>query len=137
METLFRNLIALEQCYGDGDFITSYVFLMDSLISSTKDVELLCNKGIITHGLGSDEEVSALINKLCKEVVMGGFQYKTLCDDVNKYYRNIWHKWRATLKRDYFNTPWMVLKFVAAILLLLLTTTGTVFAILSFIVHGS
>ncbi|KAF8408400.1 hypothetical protein HHK36_007550 [Tetracentron sinense] len=137
-ETLFRNLIALEQCYGDCDFITSYVFLMDNLISSTKDVELLRNKGIITNGLGSDKELSDVINKLCKEVVMGGFQFKKLCDDVNAYYKNIYHKWHATLKRDYFNTPWMIIStLLAAILLLLLIATGTLFDILSFSVHSS
>ncbi|PON95335.1 hypothetical protein TorRG33x02_088570 [Trema orientale] len=44
-EPLFRNLISLEQCLPNCEgLITSYAILFDNLVSSTKDMEILCKK---------------------------------------------------------------------------------------------
>ncbi|KAF9588001.1 hypothetical protein IFM89_006880 [Coptis chinensis] len=63
----FRNLIALEQSGKDeATYFTNYVLLLDCLINTSSDVALLRECGIITSVMGSDEEVSKMINKLCK-----------------------------------------------------------------------
>ncbi|MCL7049527.1 hypothetical protein MKW94_017085 [Papaver nudicaule] len=119
-ELLFRNIIAYEQCSEGRDmYMTSYAFLMDSLIDSAQDVEMLRNKGIITNILGSDEDVSNLFNKLCCELITDNFYYSHLRDQVNEYYKR------------------RLLSLVAGSLLIVLTFTGAVFAILSFFVHKS
>ncbi|MBW4919545.1 DUF247 domain-containing protein, partial [Klebsiella pneumoniae] len=56
-ETIFRNLVAYEKYIGNSDF-TDYLFFMDCLINSPKDVELLRHRGIIENMLGDDEYVS-------------------------------------------------------------------------------
>ncbi|OVA16507.1 Protein of unknown function DUF247 [Macleaya cordata] len=137
-DSLLRNLIASEQCCdGHVTYMTSYAFFMDSLINSADDVGLLRNQGIITNYLGDDEDVSALFNKLCCEVTLANFYYAELCDQVNIYYKTRWHKWRATLKRDYFHNPWAILSVIAAVVLLALTLTSTIFGSLSYLVHKS
>ncbi|KAF8392726.1 hypothetical protein HHK36_023075 [Tetracentron sinense] len=75
-ETLLRNLIASEQCYNRyATCITSYAFLMDSLINSADDVKYLCHHEIIINYLGEDEDVASLFNKLCNEVTLVNFYY--------------------------------------------------------------
>ncbi|KAK6927513.1 Protein of unknown function DUF247, plant [Dillenia turbinata] len=47
-ETLFPNLIAFEQCYyRDDSYIVDYVYFLDCLINTPKDVKLLVQNGII------------------------------------------------------------------------------------------
>ncbi|KAI3912081.1 hypothetical protein MKW92_002877 [Papaver armeniacum] len=137
-DTLLRNLIASEQCCdGHVTYMTSYAFFMDSLINTGEDVGVLRKEGIMTNYLGDDEDVAALFNKLCCEVTLANFYYSELCDQVNTYYKTRWHVWRATLKRDYFHSPWAIVSFVGALILLFLTLTSTLFAILSFTIHKS
>jgi hypothetical protein len=48
METVFRNLINFEQCYPNCEArFTSYAILVDNLINSAKDADIL-NKNDIT-----------------------------------------------------------------------------------------
>ena len=75
-ECLFRNLIALDQChYPDEPYICSYVSLIDSLIHTKDDVELLVEKEVISHDLGSHKELATMVNGLCKYVVVNGTCY--------------------------------------------------------------
>ncbi|KAL6190996.1 hypothetical protein ACLB2K_037389 [Fragaria x ananassa] len=67
-ETIFRNLIAIEQCYhGYSNVITSYAILMDNLISSKEDVELLCKEKVIGNWL-SDEDGCKFFSNLYKDI---------------------------------------------------------------------
>ncbi|KAF8387638.1 hypothetical protein HHK36_026291 [Tetracentron sinense] len=135
-ETLLRNLIASEQCCnGRATYITSYAFLMDSLINSADDVKFLRRHEIITNYLGDDEGVSTLFNNLCNEVTLVNFKHARVCDLVNAHYKARRHVWRAMLMRNYFHSPWAILSFIAAILLLIFTFTGTLFSILSYTIQ--
>ncbi|XP_026431367.1 UPF0481 protein At3g47200-like [Papaver somniferum] len=137
-DTLLRNFIASEQCCeGHVTYMTSYAFLMDSLINSGQDVGVLRKQGILKNYLGDDEAVAALFNKLCCEVTLANFYYSELCDEVNTYYTSRWHGWGAAFNRDYLSTPWKIASLVGAIILLALTLTSAVFAILSFFIHKS
>ncbi|KAF9611867.1 hypothetical protein IFM89_036511 [Coptis chinensis] len=133
-EPFFRNLIAFEQCHKDcTNQFTSYASLMDSLISNTHDVALLHHHGIIDSWLGNYEDVSLLFNKLCAEVNLEHhYHFFNLSEQVNAYCKSRWHEWVAALKRDYFNNPWAILSFVAAILIITFTFTQTLFSILSY-----
>ncbi|OVA10391.1 Protein of unknown function DUF247 [Macleaya cordata] len=132
-DVILRNLVAMEQCDGTlKPLVTSYVLLLDILINSEKDVRLLCHKKIVQCYLGDDEELAVVINNLCKGVSITKFYHDGLCHRCNAYFETKWHKWRAILKHDYFNTPWAVLSFTAAVILLLLTFLQTLFAILSY-----
>ncbi|KAI3947668.1 hypothetical protein MKX01_034333 [Papaver californicum] len=117
-DLLFRNIIAYEQCQM-------------GVIYSAQDVEMIRNKGIITNTLCSDEDVSNLFNKLCRELIADNFYYFQLRDQVNDYYKRRRHFWKTIVKRDYCNNPCQVLSLVAGFLLIVLTFTGSVFAILS------
>ncbi|GKV50756.1 hypothetical protein SLEP1_g57452 [Rubroshorea leprosula] len=132
-ESLYRNLIACEQFNAACPaFVTEYVALMDSLINSGKDVELLCKRGIIDNWLGDDESVAVLFNRLRDHtnIYKEQFFYARLFKNVNKHYETPWNKWKANLWHKYFNNPWAFISFLAATLLILLTVLQTIFTIL-------
>ncbi|KAF5958793.1 hypothetical protein HYC85_006018 [Camellia sinensis] len=130
--SLFLNLIAFEQCQLDcSNDITSYMIFMDNLINSPTDVAYLHYHGIIEHGLGSGAEVADLFNRLCEEVAfdINDSYLSRLSEQVNKYYTDRWNAWRESLKHNYFNHPWAIISFVAAVVLLVLTLAQTFYAV--------
>jgi hypothetical protein len=63
-ETIFRNAISYEQCYHNCQHkITSYAVLLDSLINTAKDIDILCKYEIIENWL-NPEDAAQLFNKL-------------------------------------------------------------------------
>ncbi|XP_039139690.1 UPF0481 protein At3g47200-like isoform X2 [Dioscorea cayenensis subsp. rotundata] len=133
--TLFRNLIAFEQCYPNTrTYITIYAAFMDRLIDTPKDVRLLHLNGILTNGLSTDEAAADLFNKLCYQIHYASDRnyLHELFVDVNKYYYSRWNQWRARLMRDYFSNPWTIISLMAAVLLLLLTVEQSFFSAYSY-----
>ncbi|XP_022961905.1 UPF0481 protein At3g47200-like [Cucurbita moschata] len=133
-EPIMRNLIAFEHFpLEDKSKCTQYITFMDKLISTEKDVSLLVQAEIIINNIGgSDKEVSKLFNNLCKFV-------EERCDDkfneISKALRDHcnkrWNKAKASLKHNYFNTPWAAISFSAATLLIILTLLQTIFSAIS------
>ena len=131
-KSLFLNLMALEQCHLDcSNDITSYVVFMDNLINSPEDVGYLHSHGIMEHWLGSDSEVADLFNRLCEEVVfdINDSYLSSLSEKVNRYYNHRWNTWGASLKHNYFSSPWTIISFVAAVILLVLTFVQTFYGV--------
>lgn len=133
--SLLRNLIALEQCYTPaGIYVTTYAWFMNRIIDTPMDVALLRQHKIIENGLGSDEEVADVFNKLGKEVIMD-LQVCYLSDlvkDVTKHCDNKCNSRWASLNHNYLTSPWASISVFAAILLFLLTIIQTVFSVLSY-----
>ncbi|KAL9233883.1 hypothetical protein vseg_008819 [Gypsophila vaccaria] len=128
-ETLFRNIMAFEQChYYYDSYIIDYFALLDSLINTPKDVEILSRKGIIENWLGNNEEVANLFSKIFKQTRLKdpNFYYSGICRDLNAYASSSWHRWRAILKHDYFSHPWAAISVVYAIVILILTVLQVV-----------
>ncbi|KAG7995595.1 hypothetical protein I3843_01G117900 [Carya illinoinensis] len=133
-ETFLQNLIAYEQNdpYKVSNYVTDYMCFMDDLIDSPKDVELLRRKGIIENWLGEDEVVSTMVNKLGHHVFFSpnNIIYAKTSIDMNKHCAKRWNVWMAKLRHKYFNSPWALLSVLAAIILLGLAITQTVFSII-------
>ncbi|XP_048438755.1 UPF0481 protein At3g47200-like [Pyrus x bretschneideri] len=127
-ELLLRNLIAFEQCHCDCNYFSDYIFLMDNLVNTPNDVELLVKNGIVENLLGDKNKVSTLINSLGKGVVFdkASFYYATLTADINKYYKKPWNEWKANLKQKYFNTTWDTISVIGAPIAIILTFVQTV-----------
>ncbi|XP_020276434.1 UPF0481 protein At3g47200-like [Asparagus officinalis] len=133
--SVFRNLIAFEQCYpGSKTYITIYAAFMDCIIDTAEDVKLLDLKGILVNRLSTDEVVADLFNQLCNQIHYAS-DMNYLGDvfvKVKKYHESKWHRWRAGLIRDYFSNPWAGIAVVAAIVLFLLTIEQSIFDALSY-----
>ncbi|KAJ0982489.1 hypothetical protein J5N97_010744 [Dioscorea zingiberensis] len=134
-DTLFRNLIAFEQCYPDTrTYITIYAAFMDCIIDTPKDVSLLHLNGVLSNRLSTDEAAADLFNKLCYQIHYASDRnyLRELFVNVNEYHHSSWNKWRAGLMRDYFSNPWAIISLIAAVVLLLLTIEQSFFSAYSY-----
>ncbi|KAJ4825909.1 hypothetical protein Tsubulata_006478 [Turnera subulata] len=131
--SLYRNLIAYEQRFqGSAQYITSYFILMDHLIDTPKDVELLVQKRVLENDWGGWEEVSDLFNSICKQVVVQEFYYAGLCEEVNQHYNTEWYRYKADFRRDHCTNPWTIISLIAGSVLLVLTALQTVYSVLGY-----
>ncbi|XP_052136834.1 UPF0481 protein At3g47200-like [Oryza glaberrima] len=134
-ERMFLNLMAFEKLHpGAGNEVTAFVFFMDELINTAKDVRLLRAKGIIKHGLGSDEAVANLINNTLTKgaAIDPETSLYNVIVKVDAYSKKRRNNWRAILLHTYFSNPWVFISLVTATVLLIATVIQTVYAIMSF-----
>ena len=132
-EVLVRNVMALELChYGMHQYVTDYYQILDFLVDTTKDVDILCDKNIVVNYLGDRDAIKSLVNNLNKEIAWNSSSadYYKLCEELNAYYGEPWHRWKATLRRQYFSTPWRIASTIAAVILLVLTLIQTICSII-------
>ena len=121
-EHIFRNIMALEQYhYPKEAYICNYIVLLDFLINTRDDAELLVDKKIIVHSLGSNKEVAKMVNKLGKEIVEKNSCYLQLAKILNEHYENWWNKNIASLKTVYFRDIWRGTATFVGIIVLLAT----------------
>ncbi|KAL7160826.1 hypothetical protein ACSBR2_041468 [Camellia fascicularis] len=126
-ERLLRNLIAFEQCYTGFDrntghygldlYFTSYATLMDRLVDTENDVQVLEKAGVIYSRLGDREEASDLFHSLCKEIVLprDSFYFAQACNQAAIHSKRRWPKYLVGyLRRTYFTNPWTFIAFVVA-----------------------
>ncbi|XP_027356290.1 UPF0481 protein At3g47200-like [Abrus precatorius] len=135
-EILFRNMVALEQChYTDEAYITDYVAVWDFLVNTSRDVDILVRNRVLVNWLGGTDSVANLFNGLWKNITHSNFSsdYFHLCEDLNGFCRDPWRKLKATLRRDYCNSPWQTAASIAGIVLLVLSLVQSVCSVLQVI----
>ncbi|KAE8684123.1 putative Calcium-binding EF-hand family protein [Hibiscus syriacus] len=129
-ETVFRNLISFEQCYPNcTPRLTSYAILLDNLIDTTDDMEVLCKKDVIDNWLNLDD-ATKFFNKLYFDAYVKEFHYHELCNQVHGYCSQWWHRWHAFYMHNYFGKPWAIVSQVFAIIILTLTALQAVYSII-------
>ncbi|KAL9411164.1 hypothetical protein AB3S75_044871 [Citrus x aurantiifolia] len=134
-ESFFRNITVYEQFfpfYAYAPFI-NYLKFMDCLISTAKDVQFLCENKLLHNCLGDDEVVAKIFNRLGDSVALPLYNfYGDIFHNVNEYFDRHWNRWIANLRHNYFNTPWAIISVFAALFLLILTLTQTLFSVLAY-----
>jgi len=140
-ESLFGNLVALEQYrYLFDAYVTDYICVLDFLIDTVTDIDLLVGNRILVNGLGDSNAVTTLVNNLSTDNVTylnSNSNYCNLYEDLNTFYfRHIWkarfrRDYFATLRRDFLSTPWITASTIGAIILLVFTLIQTVCSIIS------
>ncbi|WRX07932.1 Protein of unknown function DUF247, partial [Theobroma cacao] len=95
------NLIAFEQYHYPNDaHFASYVQLLDSLIDTEEDVDILVKEGIIENKLSSSAALANMINNVAVGIVNTSFVYGDIGWNLNNYYANSWNRRMATLKHN-------------------------------------
>ena len=95
--------MALEQCdYRRDACITDFYLILDHLINTTKDVDLLSDEGIIVNRLGDSNTVTSMINNLSKGIFKRSMNsdYCELYEALNAFYEVEWHRWNAIIKNQ-------------------------------------
>ncbi|WCJ44349.1 hypothetical protein M5689_025020 [Euphorbia peplus] len=131
-EHFAQNMMAYEQRhYPYQAYIRSFFFLMNNLIHSGEDVELLVDAGIIVQWLGSSQMFADFISKLCKGMNDHVSCYDDLYEQLNEHYENKWNHRKATLRLVYFSNIWRGTGTIAATLLLFMTLIQAIASIKS------
>ncbi|KAJ0111257.1 hypothetical protein Patl1_02998 [Pistacia atlantica] len=132
-ETILRNLISFEQCCPNYQpIVTSYAKLMDNLIDTDEDVEILSDKNIIDNWL-NPEDAKQFFNKLYHDTFVKQFFYHDICLAVKNHRKRCWPRWRFFLVHNYFGKPWAIVSLIVGTILLVLTFLQTLYAVLSYV----
>ncbi|WMV23197.1 hypothetical protein MTR67_016582, partial [Solanum verrucosum] len=134
METFMRNMIAFEQHTSKElyPYFSNYAHLMTQLIGSHRDVNFLRQNKIILKGMGDDKEVASIFKKLSDGVAIPDFYYIQECSKLIQHCEKPWSQ-KASLRHNYFQSPWAGASTVAAITLLVLTVIQTVLAFTGYV----
>ncbi|XP_057487933.1 UPF0481 protein At3g47200-like [Actinidia eriantha] len=132
--SLFKNLLAFEMCSGaqTKSCLVSYLFLMDSLVDTDKDVEQLVSAGVLETTLNDKQALVTLLSDLATNMVVDDDMeyFKDVYKDLQEYCDSSLAQWRANFRQYYYESRWDILN---SILLFILTVTQTLFAILVYI----
>ncbi|KAB2623771.1 hypothetical protein D8674_042217 [Pyrus ussuriensis x Pyrus communis] len=126
-EFVIRNIMALEQfLYPDKPYICNYFLLMDQIVDTVEDVDLLVENKVIVNMLGSNEAVAKLVNRLCEQIMEDKSCYADVCKQLNKHYENFWNRHVATLKRVYFKDLWTGSSTILGLFVLVFSIIGSI-----------
>lgn len=126
---LFRNLIAYEQ--GNRytvPYFSCLALLLDSMVDTVSDIDILRNSGIIKQAKGGNNEVVDLFNSLTKELEFNMEDCDMIdkvIEDVNDFCRS----WNAKLKIrfwSFFSRADSVLSFIISCISLIVTIVSIV-----------
>ncbi|XP_049391715.1 UPF0481 protein At3g47200-like [Solanum stenotomum] len=112
METFLRNMIAFEQHTSKElyPYFSNYAHLMTQLIGSHRDK--------LSDGV---------------DVAIEKFYYIEECSKLTQHCEKPWNQMKASLRHNYFQSPWAGASTVAAITLLVLTVIQTVLAFTGYV----
>ncbi|PQM33577.1 UPF0481 protein [Prunus yedoensis var. nudiflora] len=130
-ESLFRNVIAYEQCEPIGiSKFTSYAVVLENLIKCEDDVELLTESGIIVNSSGCD--IPLLMSNLTSDVRVYNFSYSKLYKKVNAHYLHPFTRFLAPYRRI-VEDPLSFFNFAYAVVAVtLFTFIQTIISILTY-----
>ncbi|XP_052176584.1 UPF0481 protein At3g47200-like [Diospyros lotus] len=128
-KSLLLNLLAFENCDSSSNFgVSSYVWFMDTLIDQAEDVKELRSKGIILNLLGNDNEVAKLFNEISEHLLCNDRVFGTIRESLEKFDKSSSKLWLTECLHNHFRSPWAIIAFLAAIVVVCLTITQTVFS---------
>lgn len=134
-----KVLLWYEQHHRQHKYLNNYLWFMNNLVKSPSDVQLLRQKEIIESiSLVDDDTIYKFLKNLCESITSPPtkFNYIEVCKDLNSHCKHRRYSWMVKLKKDYFNSPWAVISFFAASLLLILTIVQTVFSVAEYYKRG-
>ncbi|EER87965.1 putative UPF0481 protein At3g02645 [Sorghum bicolor] len=123
-EVVLRNLVAYEASAASTPLVLArYTELMNGIIDTDEDVALLRRRGVVLNRMKSDGEVAKLWNGMSRSVRLTKVAFMDRAvEEVNRYYNSRWRVKTKRFMRKYVFSSWQLLTFLAAIMMLLLTT---------------
>uniref|UniRef100_A0ACD6AEA1 Uncharacterized protein n=1 Tax=Avena sativa TaxID=4498 RepID=A0ACD6AEA1_AVESA len=123
-EVMVRNLVAYESSAASGPLVlTRYTELMNGIIDGDGDVALLRQRGVVLNRMKSDGEVTKLWNGMSRSTRLTKVPaVDRAVEEMNRYYNGRWRVKTKRFMRKYVFSSWQLLTFLAAIMMLMLTT---------------
>ncbi|KAJ7958560.1 Plant protein of unknown function (DUF247) [Quillaja saponaria] len=125
---VLRNLVAYEASAAPEAMVfTRYTELMNGIIDTEKDVRILREAGVLINRMKSDKEVASLWNEMTKSIRVTKVPIlDRAIESANEYYSTSWKVKTKTTMKKYVYGSWPCLTFLAANMLLCLTTVEAV-----------
>ena len=124
-KTLFLNLIAYEMSSNVPHDFISYLRFLDSLIDHADDVKELQSAGVLQNYLGTHEQVAEFFNTVSSNLESNFHAYKDVRVKIRKHlkgqYNNKLKMWITKGLNVYFDSPWTIIAWVVATLVLFFT----------------
>uniref|UniRef100_A0A0E0A5T8 Uncharacterized protein n=1 Tax=Oryza glumipatula TaxID=40148 RepID=A0A0E0A5T8_9ORYZ len=123
-EVVLRNLVAYEASAATGPLVLArYTELMNGIIDTGEDVAALRRRGVVLNRMKSDGEAARLWNGMSRSVRLTKVAaMDAAVEGVNRYHGARWRVKARRFMRRYVFGSWQLLTFLAAVLMLLLTT---------------
>ncbi|PIN04441.1 hypothetical protein CDL12_23026 [Handroanthus impetiginosus] len=130
-KVFFPNMIAYELCPNNLVEMTviSYINFMKSLIDSPADVKELREKRILLTSLGSDKDVVKLYKGLDTYGMTSTYSFMEVKQRIQEHYDSKGRTWMAQLFHNYFSSPWSIIAWIAAVIVLVMTAVQTCFTV--------
>ncbi|CAL5413947.1 unnamed protein product [Camellia sinensis] len=129
--SLFKNLLALEQCQNQKrSSFTSYLFFLDALVDTDKDIDLLLQAGVLKTWLNDKQALVSLLSGLGTNLlfsIQDMVAFEDIFAGLKEYCSS--HELHACLMRNYYASRWDILN---SILIFIFTVTQAVFAVVSY-----
>ncbi|CAL2278139.1 unnamed protein product [Prunus armeniaca] len=116
-------------------FWASYFLMLDQLVDTVEDVNVLIKSEVIVNLLCSSDAVAKLINSLCGQIMDSRSCYTDICQQLNEHYeisfcnRNI-----SILKRVYFKDLWTGSSTILGLFVLVFSIIGTMKSLMSYLI---
>ncbi|XP_028802549.1 UPF0481 protein At3g47200-like [Neltuma alba] len=123
---IFHNMIAFEQChYPHKHYICDYALILDCLINSHEDVNILIRERIIHNYLGDPSDIVRIFDRLSTNLTLSNFntEYSDICGRLNHFARDPGRQMKRALKRQ-------LLLSITGFVLNMLTLIQAIFSIL-------
>ncbi|KAI5318043.1 hypothetical protein L3X38_037751 [Prunus dulcis] len=132
--SLFLYLIAYEMCpdFLNNFGVTSYFGFLSSLIAHPDDAKQLRSARILCNLRGSDQALADLFHEIGPDLVLAHPMYNFINAKLEKHYKTKWKTWFAEFFEDHFSSPWAMLAFIGALVVLVLSGIQTWYTVLSF-----
>ncbi|KAK3173902.1 hypothetical protein Dsin_032543 [Dipteronia sinensis] len=87
--------------YPTQTHICNYVDLLDNLIDTVKDVDLLVEKGIIVNCVGDNKVIAKMFNRLGSYMILSDSCYYDIVERMKTHYKYPWNHAKARLRSAY------------------------------------
>ncbi|GFY81760.1 hypothetical protein Acr_01g0015680 [Actinidia rufa] len=133
LELVLAQLISASAAEIQLSCFVSYLFLMDTLVDTDKDVERLVSAGVLETTLNDKQALVSLLSDLATNMVVDDDDmeyFKDVYKDLQEYCDSSLASMACKIQSGiYYESRWDILN---SILLFILTVTQTLFAILSY-----
>ena len=111
----------------------SYLRFLDSLIDNADDVKELQSAGILQNNLDTHEQVADFFNTVSSNLESNCDPYKVVRVKIRKHMKSHYNSrlkiWVTQCLDTYFGSPWTIIAWVGAALILFFTAVQTYFAV--------
>lgn len=131
-ETILKNLMVYEITIKKRPYILQYSWLMDNLIDTIDDVNILIDNEIIINNIGDPIKIVDLWNNINTNFnIKIDNDFKYIFTEINEVYKNNFNRLFTEFKQKYFSKPWIIMSLIIGTLIASSTIISAVFAGLS------